>query len=61
MIKTLKITDEQRASIERMNLEAQATQLKMSTYMGGILDQHNLKGTWNVVSVTDKGIQVERK
>jgi len=60
-VKTLPLNGEQRAAITRFDLELQTAQLKTQVYISAILDQHNLKGNWNVVGITDKGLQVEKK
>lgn len=60
-MKTLALTDEQRRAIKQMAIAIQTEQLKQKFYINAILDQNNLKGTWEITGVTTKGLQVEKK
>lgn len=60
-MKTLSLSTEQLKKIRELQANAQTVQDKITVYLGAVLDQHDLKGIWNVVGITDKGIQVEKK
>ena len=60
-MKTLTLSTEQLKKVRELQASAQTSQDKLTVYLGAVLDQHDLKGIWNVLGFSDKGIQVEKK